>query len=286
VDSNGYVSLEQTFDPFGSLLNQLGTNASHYGFAREWTDATGLQHLRARYYSPSLGRFMSRDPFPGIMGLPATLHPYLYALNNPVLYTDPSGEFAFIPLIIAAVAGGVLGGVGYYGFEQHFSNDVCAEWNWYEAAFWGGAGAVLGVAVGSVIYGGYWAVIKLLTWLTTIQAYGNLEQAANYDIQQGNQLGKAISGTGLRVHHLIEQRFAPRLGQSTAQAQHWLSVAVTPEEHQIFTNAWRNATGYSNQALEWTTNNVNPVILWIKAQEIYADYPALLDAVKKTIFGE
>jgi len=286
ADSNGYISLEQTFDPFGGLLNQSGTNASHYGFAGEWTDATGLQHLRARYYAPSQGRFMSRDPFPGMMGMPATLHPYVYALNNPVLYTDPSGEFAFIPLIIAAIAGGVLVGVGYYGLEQLFSDDVCAEWNWYEAAFWGGAGAVLGAAIVSVTYGGYWAVIKLLTWTTTIKAYGNLSQAANYGIQQGNQLGKAISGTGLRVHHLIEQRFAPRLGQSTAQARHWLSVAVTPKEHQIFTNAWRNAIGYSNQALEWTTQTATLERIWQEAQLIYKNYPTLLNAVRRTIFGE
>jgi len=173
ADSNGYISLEQTFDPFGGLLNQSGTNASHYGFAGEWTDATGLQHLRARYYAPSQGRFMSRDPFPGMMGMPATLHPYVYALNNPVLYTDPSGEFAFIPLIIAAVAGGVLGGVGYYGLEQHLSEDVCAEWNWYEAALWGGAGAVLGAAVGSVFYGGWWAGVQLGWWGTAFDAINN-----------------------------------------------------------------------------------------------------------------
>jgi hypothetical protein len=34
-------------------------------------------------------------------------HPYAYALNNPVLYTDPSGEFV-LPFLIAAGIGGVI----------------------------------------------------------------------------------------------------------------------------------------------------------------------------------
>ncbi len=82
-----------------------------------------------------------------------SLHPYIYGLNNPVLYTDPSGEILFIPLIVAAIAGGVLGGVGYYGLQYYLSDDPCAQWDWYQAVFWGGAGAVLGAAIGSVIYG-------------------------------------------------------------------------------------------------------------------------------------
>lgn len=45
---------------------------------------TGLQYLRARYYDPQTGRFLSRDPLPGG-------HPYAYAGNNPVRYVDPSG---------------------------------------------------------------------------------------------------------------------------------------------------------------------------------------------------
>jgi len=172
---------------------------------------------------------LTRDPFPGVMGMPATLHPYVYALNNPVLYTDPSGEFAFIPLIIAAVAGGVLGGVGYYGLEQHFSEDACAEWNWYEAAFWGGAGAVHGAAIVSVTYGGYLAVIKLLTWTATVTTYlgadgdpSNEAAALSHAIQNGlyairNGLGQGYqsfrvfkiaqgqAGPGMAWHHIVTQ---------------------------------------------------------------------------------
>jgi uncharacterized protein RhaS with RHS repeats len=47
-------------------------------------DGTGLQYLRARYYDPGIGRFLSQDPLPGG-------HAYAYVRNNPVRYVDPSG---------------------------------------------------------------------------------------------------------------------------------------------------------------------------------------------------
>jgi RHS repeat-associated protein len=34
----------------------------------------GLYYLRARYYNPATGRFLSRDPFDGYIDVPATLH--------------------------------------------------------------------------------------------------------------------------------------------------------------------------------------------------------------------
>ena len=75
-----------------------GLGGGNYGYAGEWTDSSGLQYLRARYYSPSTGRFISKDPFPGLLTQPASLTPYVYALNSPVLYSDPSGEFVETPL--------------------------------------------------------------------------------------------------------------------------------------------------------------------------------------------
>jgi RHS repeat-associated protein len=148
ADPSGGIILAQSFDPYGGLLSSQGAAASPYGFAGEWGDPSGLLYLRARYYLPQAGIFTARDPFPGILTQPASLQPYLYALNNPVLYSDPSGQFVFIPLLIAAAAGGILGGLGYYGLQVLFSNDPCARWDWTNAALWGGVGAVVGAALG------------------------------------------------------------------------------------------------------------------------------------------
>ncbi|WP_083522196.1 RHS repeat-associated core domain-containing protein [Longilinea arvoryzae] len=96
-------------------MAQTGTGSSSYSYAGEWTDATGLQYLRARYYSPAQGWFISEDPFPGLLTQPASLTPYVYALNNPVLYTDPSGEI--VPIF--AIAGiGFAAGAIYDAYQQ------------------------------------------------------------------------------------------------------------------------------------------------------------------------
>ena len=60
---------------------------------------TGLVFLRARWYDPRPGRFVSNDPFPGYTGLPQTLNAYVYCLDNPINMVDPSGE---IPPWLAA----------------------------------------------------------------------------------------------------------------------------------------------------------------------------------------
>ncbi len=49
--------------------------------------------LRARYYDPVIGRFLSRDPLPGNPMNPQALNLYAYVLNDPALLSDPYGLF-------------------------------------------------------------------------------------------------------------------------------------------------------------------------------------------------
>jgi RHS repeat-associated protein len=51
----------------------------------------GLYNLRARYYNPATGRFMSRDPQDGYLRDSRSLHRYLYAGGDPVNLLDPTG---------------------------------------------------------------------------------------------------------------------------------------------------------------------------------------------------
>jgi uncharacterized protein RhaS with RHS repeats len=66
----------------------------------------GLYYLRARYYNPATGRFLSRDPEDGKTKDPASLHKYLYANGDPVNRIDPRGrattlQFAFNVYVVA-----------------------------------------------------------------------------------------------------------------------------------------------------------------------------------------
>jgi RHS repeat-associated protein len=62
-------------------------------YAGEFYDsATGLYYLRARYYDSEIGRFISEDSYTGEKNDPLSLNLYTYCVNNPIMYTDPSGH--------------------------------------------------------------------------------------------------------------------------------------------------------------------------------------------------
>jgi RHS repeat-associated protein len=83
VEDDGAVALARDYSPLGVLRAEAGTGDSGYGYTGEQQHAVpGLIYLRARWYDPRTGRFLSVDPFPGYTGLPGTLHPYAYCLNN------------------------------------------------------------------------------------------------------------------------------------------------------------------------------------------------------------
>ena len=64
-----------------------------YTYNAEYTDAsTGNQYLRARYYDPEEGTFLTQDSYLGSLLEPLSQNLYTYAENNPVNYSDPSGH--------------------------------------------------------------------------------------------------------------------------------------------------------------------------------------------------
>ena len=80
-----------------SLLPSPDTSADWNRFTytgHEFDPETGLYYFKARFYDPELGRFASEDPYLGDPTTPPSLHRYIYAHANPLLYVDLSGYFA------------------------------------------------------------------------------------------------------------------------------------------------------------------------------------------------
>jgi RHS repeat-associated protein len=87
VNSTGSIGTSYTYEPFGNTTIS-GSNGNPYQFTGRENDATGLYFYRARYYSPTLQRFISQDPI-GFAGGDANL--YAFVENNPTTLIDRIG---------------------------------------------------------------------------------------------------------------------------------------------------------------------------------------------------
>jgi RHS repeat-associated protein len=87
--SAGASAVVQRFDAWGDVAAGSGSVPT-YGHAGREPDASGRVQMRARYYAPGYGQFISRDP----LGLAAGINPYAYAEGNPLRFNDPDGLLA------------------------------------------------------------------------------------------------------------------------------------------------------------------------------------------------
>lgn len=95
--------------PYGMQTDGV---AAGPGFTGHYMDGTGLIYMKARYYDPELGRFMSTDPV-GVSGIDgANFSRYHYANNNPYAYTDPDGRVA--NFVIGAFVGAAVDAAAQY----------------------------------------------------------------------------------------------------------------------------------------------------------------------------
>ena len=90
-DAVGSASNTYSYDPFGIVLVAAAPETNPYQFdGREGVlaDADGLNYMRARFYDPSIGRFVNEDP----IGIEGGINLYSYANNDPISLTDPTGQ--------------------------------------------------------------------------------------------------------------------------------------------------------------------------------------------------
>ena len=93
VTQEGEIQNQYDYDIFGSPTLTIETAACSIRYAGEYLDnETGLYYLRARYYDPYTGRFISEDSYWGEDNNPLSLNLYTYCYNNPIRFIDPSGH--------------------------------------------------------------------------------------------------------------------------------------------------------------------------------------------------
>ncbi|WP_239329265.1 RHS repeat-associated core domain-containing protein [Paenibacillus sp. ACRRX] len=92
VKESGEVENQYDYDIFGSAVLSVELYHNDIRHAGEFYDEeTGLYYLRARYYNPQVGRFVTADSYWGEDTNPLSLNLYTYVYNNPLIYWDPTG---------------------------------------------------------------------------------------------------------------------------------------------------------------------------------------------------
>jgi RHS repeat-associated protein len=245
TDSNAVVTDTIEYDAFGSVTQRTGTTNVPLLYSGEWIDhGLGLQYLRARWYAPSFGRFISSDPrfeseddtdsdefevadIVADEGVQAW-HSFNYGNANPLYNLDPSGLETLADENVTVAVQGEL------------AKDA----------------ATVSTQLGRQLILG-------------ARGFGGLTRAWEFGLKPYKALRLLIKATGLEAHHIIEKRFAKIIGEKAANM---LSVAVTEAEHQAFTNAWRRLAPYgaSKTAEE----------LIVIARTIYKDYPLIMQALE------
>ncbi|MNK88223.1 tRNA(Glu)-specific nuclease WapA precursor [compost metagenome] len=94
IDENGTVVNKYQYDEWGNILQQEEKVPNSFKYAGELQDEeTGLYYLRARYYDPSIGRFISKDTYEGDVSNPLSQNQYTYVENAPLNNVDPTGNW-------------------------------------------------------------------------------------------------------------------------------------------------------------------------------------------------
>ena len=112
VDRNGNIVNNYSYDEWGNITTSSETVSNPFKYAGEVYDSeTGLYYLRARYYDPTVGRFLNEDTVEGQVNNPLSLNVYSYCYNNPLIYKDPSGHIAGVDdvtILLVLATGAVI----------------------------------------------------------------------------------------------------------------------------------------------------------------------------------
>lgn len=94
TDEQGNVVWRKSYKPYGEETQTPTTPTESRSFTGHVLDSdTGLLYTGARYYDPTIGRFMAIDPAPFTEKNIHSFNRYSYANNNPYRYVDPDGRF-------------------------------------------------------------------------------------------------------------------------------------------------------------------------------------------------
>ena len=93
TDASGNVAAQRTYDAWGNRRTSSGSAPGNYQYTGAEVDPTsGLYHMGARFYDPTIGRWLSEDPVQDEHFNVASLNFYAYVYDNPLSLVDLDGQ--------------------------------------------------------------------------------------------------------------------------------------------------------------------------------------------------
>ncbi|MBR6278937.1 MAG: VCBS repeat-containing protein [Bacteroidales bacterium] len=142
-----------TYDAFGNRTITTGTTAVTRGYCgvHQHYPSFDIIDMGGRMYDPIVGRFLSPDPYIQDWENSQNFNRYTYCLNNPLKYTDPSGEFWFTPILI---------GAGIFGIGNLTTHAIRGDINnWGSGLKYFSQGLLAGAAIGAL-----WQFSPMIPW--------------------------------------------------------------------------------------------------------------------------
>jgi RHS repeat-associated protein len=183
TDENGDVVMEQSFDSWGRRRNPSNWTFNNISepptWLRGYTNHEHLPHfdlvnMNGRIYDPILGRMLSPDNYVQDPLFSQSYNRYSYVWNNPLKYTDPSGDFAVVDSWLIGFVDGFFS-EGSNRFSNAWSEANLRAGN--DAKIWGG---LFVSDPNKNFWGRSWEIISRLTW-QSIQTAGGFLTSQTYN---------------------------------------------------------------------------------------------------------
>ncbi|KXH87243.1 RHS repeat-associated core domain-containing protein [Sporosarcina sp. HYO08] len=237
TNASGTVVASYTYDAWGNILSQSGIMATENPIRYKgyrYDEETGLYYLIARYYQPTEGVFLTTDPEGGDTDDPKTQNGYAYANNNPVMMTDPDGNYAWA--VINA------GFAAYDGYKAYKAGKASGKQGWALA------GSVSWETGSSFVKVGH--LKKAGKLIGAINKNSKLSKATNHGYHIfDNKTGKVVK-VGISAQKLNKNGSSPRANR---QANKWNGKEVGRYSPVVVHKKIRGRS----RALQWERASVN-----------------------------
>lgn len=225
----------------------------------------GLINMNARLYDPAIGRFLSPDPYVQMPENSQNFNRYSYCLNNPLKYTDESGEFIFtallgpVGIILDGMCWGAVIGAGTAAISYSLSTWISGG-SWNSGNFWKSVGmGAVGGAIGGA-FGGLGTMPMMGTFGNTF-GYNTLSSITNMiatNVIFGNEtnigdilplIAGSLAGANLPTYQAIQgsplQNCLAEMTHNTARGAitGFVSGLVSSQVHSDNNRIWQNLVG-------------------------------------------